>query len=151
MKNKGIFYSIVTLIFLIPLILYATTYLDISGQQLEYKNTKMAGEKLSAYVESIDDDLPRALDIIGKQSAAAAIAQIDFSGTPLDDANARITEVMMNGTIYGKPTNLTNSTLPDWAAATVLKGVGYGFETNVSIENVSIRSYDNFHVMVRIS
>jgi len=149
MKNKGIFYSIVTLLFLVPLILYATTYLDITSAQLEYKKTKITGEKLSAYVESINSDLPRALEIIGKQSVAAAIAQIDYSGTPLDDANNRIIEVMMNGTIYSRPTNLTNSTLPSWVNAAIFKGVRYGFETNITIKNLSVNAYDSFHVLLR--
>ncbi|MBI5061050.1 MAG: hypothetical protein HZB67_01950 [Candidatus Aenigmarchaeota archaeon] len=148
MKQKGIFYSIITLLLLIPIVIYVISYLDMTGSQLGYSKTKMTGEKLSAFVSSIDDDLPRSLGIIGKQAIAVSIIYIDSNGEPLDDANRRITEVMMNNTIYGNPANISRSTLLDWAASTATKGSRYGFITNVSIRNLTITEYDSFHIMV---
>ncbi len=148
MKKKGIFYSIITLLFLVPIIFYTIYYLDIAGSQMEYSKTKMTGDKLSAFVDSIDGDLPRSLEIIGRQSIAASIIYIDSNGVPLDDAGKRITEAMMNSTIYGAPTNLSRSTLAHWADATISKGARYGFSTNISIRSINVTAYDSFHVLV---
>ncbi len=146
---KGIFYSAIVMMLLAPIILYIIFYLGVSETQLEEVYTKIKGDRIAGYATSIEQDLPRALEITSKVAIGTAISYIDMNGIPLDNADERIIEVMENGTIYGSEFELFESdSIKDWIAAIEEKGHLYGFETNISTLSLEIKPYDSFNVLL---
>ncbi|MBI5224666.1 hypothetical protein HY989_02255 [Candidatus Micrarchaeota archaeon] len=144
-KSRGIIYSLITLMLVLPLLVYLMAYVDTSAARDEVAVLKIRGIELSNYVHSINEDVPRIFKITASRALIAAVNEIDINGTPLDDANMRITELMVNSTIYGQNSSFMNgSTLTGWASRMSNLGTKYGLMTNISFLNVSVKPYDSF-------
>ena len=133
---KGIFYSVMAFMLILPIVLYTVHYLDFVKEQRGDISLKIRGNQLADYSESISLDLPRSLEITGKQSITVAINYIDNTGEYLNNASMVIIELIENGTIYGNVSSLMPSTLEDWINGVKKIGNRYGFMTSISINNI---------------
>jgi len=148
---KGIFYSLITALFVIPLLFLATVYIHDVQSAAEGYTAKAVGDKMASLAKSVDNDVPRATKIIARRAVEANIQHIEVSGTPLDDAQQRIVEAMLNGTVYGNVTSLDNFTLTGWAAELSRKGEAFGFATQVNVSDIAVAPYDSYHITVRVA
>ncbi len=106
-------------------------------------------EKLIKTYNSILIDSKKALGIVGKRAISSAISWIITNGTPLDSAEIRIKELMINGTLYGKSQELMkDSTLLNWAASLENLLNKKGLFAKIEIKNLSIIPYDSFHLLL---
>ncbi len=144
---KGIFYSTITVIFIVPVIFFAFVYLDAARTASEGTVTKVIGDKIASFSRSIESDLPRAMDIVAKRSIKANIDYIEKNGMPLDSAEGRISESMVNGTVFGA-TGSNNFTITSWAAQLNAKGSDYGFTVNVTVLDINITPLDSYHIAI---
>ena len=119
---RGIFYSVIIILFTFPLLFLSAMYVDSIKTASEGFTTKAVSDKMVSFAKSVDSDLPRATKIIARRSVEANIQYIEIYGTPLDDAEKRITEAIMNGTFYGNTTVLDNFTLTSWSK---LRSISY--------------------------
>jgi hypothetical protein len=147
-RMKGIFYSMVTLLFILPILFFAFVYLDAVRTAGETSTAKITGDKMASFSKSIDSDLPRAVNIIARRSIEANINYIEQNGVPLDDAEARISETMINGTVYGGGAKLNNFTITIWAGILNTKGAVYGFGVDVRVISINITPLDSYHISV---
>lgn len=147
---KGIFYSTITVIFIIPMLVFTFAYLDSFRAVSQTTASKAVGDKIASFSKSIDSDLPRAVNIIAKRSIEANINHIESSGASLDDAESRIKESMTNGTVFGNSTVLNNFTISLWANILNSKGSAYGFDTSIDILSINITPVDSYHVGVGV-
>lgn len=146
---KGVFYSAIVMMLIAPIIMYIILYADISQTSLEETSTKIKGDKLAGFSRSIDQDLPRILEIAAKRAISMAMSYIDMKGEALDNADERLEEMMMNGTIYGAEFGLLGSGLVrEWITAVEQKGKPYGFETSISVIELEVLPYDSFNIMI---
>ena len=145
---KGIFYSTITVLFVLPMLFFASVYLDSLKTSGEGAIAKAVGDKLLSFSRSVDSDLPRAMDIIVKRSVGANVDYIEVHGQPLDNAKSRIAESMINGTVFGNSTNLNNFTITIWANIISMKGSSYGLASNVSVISTDITPLDSYHIGV---
>src|SRR3972149_11551786 len=146
MKQKGIFYSVIAMLFIAPLVLLVTS--DLNTKQ-DVK-TKIIGDRLIAYSASIDEDLPRALAIMAKRALTEAIIYMDTNGTAFGDSAAVLKELMINGTLGGNASN-ANFTVSLWASILQQKGQLYGFNSDIKVLNLSFSSIDSYTVGVTIN
>jgi len=152
MGMRGIFYSAIAMMLIVPIVLYIIFYMDVTETQLEEVSTKIKGDTLSGYAKSIDQDLPRILEISSRRAISTAISYIDANGEALDKADERLIEMMMNGTIYGSSFGLLGSGLvKEWVEAIKAKGRSYGLETNITVLDLDIKPYDSFNVLLSAS
>ncbi len=149
-KMKGIFYSAIVILFVIPLVFFAAVYMESVRTSSEGFASKAVSDKMASFAKSINNDLPRATKIIARRSIEANIQHVELYGTPLDDAEKRITEAMMNGTVYGNTTVLDDFTLVSWSDIIAAKGAEYGFSTSINITSVNITSLDSYDVAVGV-
>ena len=147
---KGIFYSTITLIFIVPIVFFAFVYLDAARSAAEGSTAKAIGDKIISFSKSVDSDLPRTMDIVVKRSVEANVKYIEENGVPLDNAEARITEAMTNGTVFGNSTVLNNFTITSWANTLNAKGGRYGFNTNIGIISINITPLDSYTIVVGV-
>ncbi len=149
---RGIFYTTATVIFVAPIVLIITVYLASVQTSAGGLTTKALGDRLAGYASSVDNDIPRAMNIITRRSIQAAIVDMESTGQPMINAEERIVELMMNGTIYGNITNLSSQdfTLRSWSSELAAKGLVYGFRTNVTVISVVVRPYDTYRLGVNL-
>jgi hypothetical protein len=146
---RGIFYSATVILFIVPILLFTFAYLNSSDAGSKTLVTKTMGEKLASYTNSINEDLPRASDIIAGRSLETAITYVDVSGQPLADAEEILREIMINGTIQGNSTGQF-FTFSSWVSQIRTKGNNFGFNTNVTMSSIVVKPLDTYRINVTI-
>jgi len=145
---KGIFYSIIVALFLIPFLALMIFYSQTEVQNID---VNIRAEEMKYFAESIEDDLVRFLDINGKRALISAVSKVVVNGTGLDDAQLRLAEMIKNGTLYGEPAPLVDtSNLNVWKQSIDNIATKSGF--NIEFEDVytNINHSDSFHVLFDI-
>lgn len=146
---KGIFYSVIVIMMIAPIVMYIVLYLGTTETQVEEISAKIKGDKMISYSKSVEQDLVRVLDITAKISISAAVSYIDMNGIPLNNSNDRLIEIMENGTIYGSEFALLDSnSLKDWIAEVEAKSNNYGFHTKINVIYINITPYDSFNLLL---
>jgi len=148
---RGIFYSTIALLFIMPLVLLTFANLAFYQTSTEEKTTKIVGDRLAAYIKSIDDDLPRALNIMAKRAVTETIIYIETNGIPLNDSANVLKELITNGTIYGNKSSIDDFNVVSWAAILKQKGELYGFNTNVKVLDIKFYSINSYNIGVEIN
>jgi hypothetical protein len=148
--KKGLFYSMITILLVMPLVLIAISNINFNESEIEIAAAKVAGGKMVSFTESIDDDMPRALDIMAKRAITQAVVHLETNGTAFADSSAALEELISNGTLYGQLTD-TNFTVTTWTFQLADKGRKYGLDTSVGVLDTRFYSLDSGHVGVELS
>ncbi len=146
---KGIFYSMAAVLFIIPLVMLAVANLSYIQTESSRATSKIIGDKLASYCKSIDNDLPRAIEIMEARSVANAVIYMENNGTPLTSSQQVLSELMQNGTIYGSGSP-SNFTLSSWTFDLQSKGMMYGFNTQIKVLNITFQSQDSYFVAASV-
>jgi hypothetical protein len=145
---KGLLYSILAAMMIVPL-LGLIFYHSMIGQG-EIDITIRADE-LRYFVDSVGDDLVRFVDITGKRSMISAVSNVTVSGSPLDDAQARLAELMENGTINGAYSPLVGTdNLNTWKAKMISIASNSGFDMTIGKLEINVTQTDSFNVFFEI-
>ena len=147
---KGVFYSVMALMLLLPIVSYLVLYSDIIKSENEELAQRITGEKLASFSKSIDIDLEKALNIYARRSIGNAVAYIETNGTLIDNSNLRLKELFTNSTIYGSAAPL-NSSIYEWRDKIIIRGRQLGFDTTVNFTNIYFAPYDSFNVALNVS
>ncbi|MEK6954569.1 MAG: hypothetical protein AABX01_06160 [Candidatus Micrarchaeota archaeon] len=146
-KHKGIVYSLITLLLVVPILLYLITYQEAAGSRDELASLKIRGIEISNFANSISQDVPRIFAITSKRALISAVNEIDVDGTALNNSQAGIVELMYNATIYNKSSQfMAGSSLLDWASRMSAQGRRFGFDTNITILYLNVAPYDSFNL-----
>jgi hypothetical protein len=145
---RGVFYSLMTLLLLAPLILLAVYYAQAWPQSTERLVSRSVGFSVENFVNSVAEDFPRAVEISGRSAAAAAVNHVVSNGAAVDDAEEKIAELANNGSYYGAPSYLmSNNSLLAWTRRLEAKAPAFGLNATVVITNYSVVPFDAFHVL----
>ncbi|RLG18254.1 hypothetical protein DRN67_04360 [Candidatus Micrarchaeota archaeon] len=144
---QGIFYSGITILLVTLIALHVVSYMEAVRSQGEQMTVRIRTNELGNFVDSMALDMPRVVDISTRRALVAAINEVDLRGAGLDDAQLRLQELVMNGTIYGLPSYWLNaSTVPDWADRVAGIGANKGFTVNFTFESFEVLPEDSFSV-----
>jgi hypothetical protein len=147
----GIFYSGAVALVVIVLAFHIIAYMDSVRAQSEAVSVRIRTHELASFIDAISLDMPRAVDISSRRALVAAINEVDVRGEGLDDAQMRLRELVLNGTIYGvKSYWLNASTVPNWAERVQQLGANRGFLTNITLYEFSIDPVDSFNLVARM-
>lgn len=144
---KGVFYSAIVLILLVPLVMLAATNINLYQHDSERIKTRVISGKLAAFTKSIESDMPHSIDIISKRSIGRAVVYVETNGA-LNDSALILRELMINGTLNGSGSS--NFTLTSWALLLRQKGELYGFDTEIRIINVSFSYNNSYNIGVEV-
>ena len=142
---RGIFYSFAAMLFIIPLIMLSLAGMNYYSSGSETATSKIMGDKLLAFSKSVDNDMPRALEIMAKNAISSAVIYVETNGTALTDSGDVLQELFENGTIYGTASE-TNFTVSSWVIQLTQKGVNYGFDTDIAVKNITFLSIDSYNI-----
>lgn len=147
-NSKGVLYSILTIFLIAPLILFTMSYtrgLRGYGKELGDIVRIKSGYY---FLNSLNEDLARGGEIVGKRSLAAAINYVIKNGEGLDDSEKRVEELFKNGTLYGEKIELMNdTTVGDWLNKTKDLAKKRGFNLKLKLNDFSVKMKDSFHVL----
>ncbi len=147
---RGLFYSMITMLLIAPLILIVISNINFNASEMDIAATQVAGGKLASFVKSIDDDMPRALNIMAKRAITESVVYLETNGSAFADSGSVLDELISNGTIYGQTTN-TNFTVATWTFQLAQKGKLYGLDTSVRVIDTRFYSLDSKHVGTELS
>jgi phosphohistidine swiveling domain-containing protein len=137
---KGIFYSIMISLMLIPILALIIFYSQSS--QMRDIDIDIRANELEYFTKSIEKDLLRFIEINGKRTLISAVSKVVVNGTGLDDAQLRLTEMIENGTLYGEPAPLVDTAnLETWRGKIEDMADKVGF--NVEFKNIQINTIQN--------
>ena len=103
---KGLLYSIMAALIIIPIFGIMFFHSQIGQKNIDIS---IRANELKYFVDSIETDLGRFIEITGKRAAISAVSNVTVGGIPLDDAQLRLGELIENGTLKGIPSPLVDT------------------------------------------
>ena len=148
MASAGIFYSLMVLSLLAPIVLYIVSYMEAVQTQGEQMTVKFEGIELANYADSIALDVPRVLDIASKRAIVAVIGYVDDNNKGVNDSEGELRHlVLYNNFSNGEDAPIMlNSSFANWINATEGIGADHGFMANITVTNLRINQTDPFTI-----
>lgn len=147
MDMKGLFYSIMMALFIIPIVALIIFYSQTGVHNID---TNIRANELQYFSESMEKDLLRYLEINGKRALISAVSVIITNGVSLDNAQLRLNEIITNGTLYGKDDPLVNQKNLSWWEQNVSNiANNLGFNIQFKEVEMNITQNDSFNVLFR--
>lgn len=103
---KGLFYSIMIALFIVPFLAMIMFYSQTEA--IQNIDINIRSEELQYFSDSIEKDLIRFLQINGKRALISASSEVVTNGIGLRDASANLTEMLEYGTLDGNPAPLVD-------------------------------------------
>ena len=149
---KGIFYSMIIFLFLMPVILYISLYLHTSEIENQLVSTKISGRQISGYANSISMDTKRALEMTTKRSLFVLQKMVYDRCSFIPNSKKRIEELIVNGTYDGNFSSfMENSSMVFWAGSIERIGESLGYNSKIRIDDVVVQPYDSFHLIAKLN
>jgi len=171
--KKGYFFTISTIILIIPLIYLVSFYSQFSQSPVDDTIARIRCDELHYLIEDLNRDMSRAVTIFGRRAAVYAIDYVVSNGTPLADyeftctslcpvdcntfffenngSSAAIAELVLCGTLNGNPiTYMQNHTLPRWIDMMINYSKSRNFILDIDIYDVKVVPRDAWHFSIII-
>jgi hypothetical protein len=135
-------------LFLIPFLALIIFY---SQSQTSNIDINIRASELEYFSKSVEKDLARFLEIHGKRALISAVSKIVVNGTGLDNAQLRLNEIIENGTLYGEPAPLLDtSNLQTWKLTISDIASNLGFNVQYKSVEMNITQNDSFNILFKI-
>lgn len=145
---KGIFYSLMMALFLTSFLALIIFY---SQSQVQNIDINIRANELGYFSKSVEKDLTRFIKIQGKRALISAVSKIVVNGTGLDNAQLRLKEMIENGTLYGEPSPLVDtSNLQTWKLNISNIASNLGFNVEFKSLEINITQNDSFNVLFNV-
>jgi hypothetical protein len=148
-RRRGQVYSLVVILMSIPILLFLTYYMT-SVQTMKFGTSeRVIADQLKETGRSIEEDFARAIEISGIRACLGTTDYMIREGMPLDSAELRMEELILNGTLFGNQTYvMLNNTIDDWRDK--IYSITPGFNVLLEYSNFSIQNYNGFHLLAGI-
>lgn len=173
-NRKGFFFTIATILLILPLILLIMFYSNISDTSNKDAIARIRCDELHYFVEDIEEDLNRAMVIFGRRSAVYAVDYVVSSGISLRDysfycsplcpmdcntfiynntgSEAAIGELILCGTLYGENvTYMINHTMREWIDRILIRSQELHYNVNITVDSIDVVPMDAWHFYVRVN
>jgi hypothetical protein len=142
---KGLFYSVMMALFIVPILALIIFYSETGVQNVDIN---IRANELQYFSESVEKDLARFLEINGKRALISAVSEVIVNGIGLDNAQLRLAEMIENGTLYGNPAPLVDEkNLGNWKQNISDIASNLGFSIEFKDVEINIVQNDSFNVL----
>lgn len=150
--KKGIFYSLLAIIFILLLLFFIKIKSETKPEEkIDLTRTRI--ETMNQFVDSVEEDMQRALYISGFRSMLAFNQYLmQANGTVLNNVDGAFQEAIFNGTVNGTTNALVSgSTFSDWTSNVKKKGTN--LNVNLQLTNPELVAYqtDPWHVTLEMN
>ena len=139
MKKKGIFYALLSILFVslvIFIALFQSSSNDLTSSMAVYETRIYT---LNDFVSDVEKDLGREVYITGFRALSALVDYIVTNGELLDNTEERFKEAFINGTVNNKTAVLMNQSMfDDWLVRIQNISNDVGLDIDIELKNVSI-------------
>ncbi len=156
MVRKGILFSSMALLAIIPIILILHHYPILVREKRSLEVEEMIFDQLNFFEKNVEEDLDRILFISARRALIAVTNNVIINGTPIDDAPSIIKELVRNGAFQGETEPLMEeNNIEYWYEEIREMGELIGFNLtlyDMGLEvNLSNNSMVNFEIFTRIN
>ena len=146
---KGLFYSVMIAFIIIPILSLIIFYSQTETQNIDIN---IRSSEMEYFSKSIEEDLIRFLEINGKRALISAVSNVITNGIGLDNAQLRLREMILNGTLYGVPSPLVDQKNLIWWEQNVT-GIASnaGFNLTFLGTNINISQSDSFDILFNVT
>lgn len=145
---KGLLYSIMAALIIIPIFGIIFFHSQVGEKNIDIS---IRANELKYFVDSVEADLKRFIEITGKRALISAVSNITVSGIPLDDAQLRLSELIENGTLRGDPSPLVDTNnLNTWKEKVGTIASNSGFYLLLKDIEMNITQNDSFNILFEI-
>lgn len=148
MNKKGIFFTIMTIIFLSIFLFYFSIY---SYQKSTEKEDVIALRitSIENFIKSAERDIERGLYISSFRAFLSLEEKISLNGTFINSINHSFNELILNGTLEGEEKLLMQeSTLNDWLQSIISKANKLNIVLNISFSDIYLYHEGPWHVTI---
>jgi hypothetical protein len=143
---KGIIYSVIASLLLIPVIGLVLFSFNSIEKNID---SNIRSNELEYFSMSLEDDMSRFMKIAGKRALISAVSKIVTDGSPLLDAQANITEMIMYGTLDGVIAPLIDANnLNVWKDNVTNIAREFGFYLEFQNMTTEVTQNDSFNVLL---
>lgn len=144
---KGLLYSILTIILLIPIFTLSSTYSEtLRGYGTDIGSNLRLKSGLY-FLDSVNEDFDRAVEIVGRRCLTACINHVINEGDGLDSAEDSLLELFENKTLNGNPSDFVDYSIYEWLNKSDQIAETRGFVLEREIRNVDVSMTDPWNVM----
>lgn len=151
MNKKAMYFTIITVVFLIIF----TFYFSLAGYKpLSQKMNvvEMRVISMNDFIKDLERDTERGLYISSYRSFLALESYIITNGTFIPDVSSYFTEALFNGTVHNSSSYfMSQSTLPLWVDKIKDEAGSFNINLDIKIGNISISQKDPWHVFVGVN
>ncbi|NIO44690.1 MAG: hypothetical protein GTN36_04015 [Candidatus Aenigmarchaeota archaeon] len=145
---RGLLYSIMAALIIVPIFGIIFFHSQIGQKNIDIS---IRAHELKYFVDSIETDLQRFMEIVGKRALISAVSNITISGTPLDDAQLRLRELIENGTLKGNYSPLVDKdNLKRWEKNVSDIASNSGFDLSLKITETNVTQNSSFNILFEI-
>ncbi|MBW2981022.1 hypothetical protein KY360_06420 [Candidatus Woesearchaeota archaeon] len=148
MNKKGMYFTIITIAFLI---IFIFIFMIPSYRRLGEKMTviEMRVESMNDFLKDLKRDTERGLYISSYRALLALEEYIIINGVFLDETESSFKEALLNGTVKGINSSLMlASTFPNWVEKIEGKASKFNIYANLTINDVNVYQDDPWHVKI---
>jgi len=144
---KGLLYSILTIILLIPIFTLSSTYSEtLRGYGTDIGSNLRLKSGLY-FLDSVNEDFDRAVEIVGRRCLTACINHVINEGEGIDSAEDSLMELFENKTLNGDPSDFVDYSIYEWLNKSDQVADTRGFVLEREIRDVDISMTDPWNVM----
>lgn len=146
---KGIFYSLMMAMFITSILALIVFYSQAKPSNID---VNIRSSEMEYFTKSVENDLSRFIEINGRRALISAVSQVIVNGTGLDNSQLRLTEMMENGTLYGKPSPLIDiNNLEHWKLNISNIASNLGFHLDFKNLEINVTQNDSFNVLFNVT
>lgn len=137
-SRSGQFFSLITIFMVMPILALTVSFTGSLSGYGEEIGSLVRLKSAYYYYNSVDSDLLRAGNIVGKRSVVAALKHVIEGGEGLDNSRKVLRELFENGTINGTEISMMNrSTIYEWLNTTENISRTRGYVLDLKLRNFS--------------
>ncbi|MEM5790681.1 MAG: hypothetical protein QXP77_01370 [Candidatus Aenigmatarchaeota archaeon] len=146
---KGIMFSVITIVLAGAILVGVIYHSVLISSHRERLLVEIRTSEMYNLYKSVLRDFDKAIDVIAPRAISSAIGYVVTNGIGLDEADKRLEELIMNGTLYGvQEPLLEDTTLPEWARGVEALSFQRGFILDIDINSYEIRPFDSWNLVL---
>ena len=172
-SNRGIFYTMATVLLVIPIILLSSFYINSAQTRIEDTTSQIRCDELHYFVEDTRQDLGRAVSIFGRRAAiysydllfntsipfmnytfnCSGYCNVDCDRViyPRIGAEAAIAELSLCGTLNGTNVSyMVNHTVREWMRKMENRSIERNMHINVTLKEIRVTPIDAWNFSITL-
>jgi hypothetical protein len=142
-------YSLIAIFVIVPLVIFMAFYITASRDVKFGANERVVADQQHQVEQGIENDFVRAVRIIGRRAALAAVSNVIVTGEYLDNSTLRIKELVTNSSIYGNASVLmANNSLDEWLSR--LNSQEHQFDVHANFSYLKVENYDGMNIRISL-